>query len=891
MGFGLCNTPATFSRVMNLVLRGLNWDIALAFLDDVVVLGCSFDDHVNNLRLVLERFRDYKLKLKPKKCSFFQRRVEFLGREVDGEGLHLKDEHIAAVVNWPVPSNAKEVERFLGLVNYHRIFLKGFAETVGPLYGLTGKNTFIWEDEHQSAFDQVKRLMTSAPVLSLPNEVDPFVLDTDASATAIGAELIQVQDGQEKVIAYGSLSLSPEQRRYCVTRRELLAVVRFTRQYRHYLLGKPFKIRTDHGSLTWLLNFKEPQGQLARWLEELGQYDMKVEHRPGRKHQNADALSRIPEKDYLCENYRLGILPESLPCGGCSYCHKAHKNWSYFADVVDDIVQLAVKPKQISEILVDDSSEPEYQVTHMDVILTSEEPIISVNGVTVSSGDPATVPIANSSTAEVDLASAEVLKREQLADGQLKYLRQWLESDAEPDEGTVMLMDPVGKFLWVNRDLFILKNDLIMKKDEEQDLLVVPYSLRQELLKLNHDLPSAGHPGINRTYSKLRSRYFWHGMSRDVEEYVKACAVCNKHKKNVRYGKHPMKTYHAGAPMERVHLDFIGPLPKTSQGNEHILMMVDQFTKWVECVPLPSQTAEVTAHAAVKEFFSRFGYPFQIFTDQGRNFESRLFACLCQTLQIHKARTTPYRPSANGQVERFNRTLMDAIRCYIGKSLNQWDKFLFQIAGSIRSTVNRSTGFTPNKLMLGRETNQPADLIFPLPSSVTSGSPDEYVTNLTKTLHQAHDTARTKLRATQERLKRDYDVKVHTREFHEGDRVYILDTALRKGKPKKLCPPWKGPARIMKKLSPYLYRISYRNATFVVNHDRLKRCTDNSSLQIQPSKANEVVYCSCKQPDDGTLMIQCDECQEWFHGRCVGVTQTEALSIDKYFCPFCKQRK
>ena len=318
MGFGLCNAPATFSRVMNLVLRGLNWDIALAFLDDVVVLGSSFTDHVKNLRQVLERFRDYKLKLKPRKCSFFQRRVEFLGREVDSQGLHLKDEHIRDVVNWPTPANSKDVERFLGLVNYHRIFLRDFADTVGPLYGLTGKQSFQWNPEHQHAFDKIKQLMTSAPVLALPNSVDHFILDTDASGTAIGAELLQVQAGKERVIAYGSLSLSPEQRRYCVTRRELLAVVRFTRQYRHYLLGKPFTVRTDHGSLTWLLNFREPQGQLARWLEELGQYDMKVEHRPGRKHQNADALSRIPEDEFLCQNYQLGSYPKSLPCGGCS---------------------------------------------------------------------------------------------------------------------------------------------------------------------------------------------------------------------------------------------------------------------------------------------------------------------------------------------------------------------------------------------------------------------------------------------------------------------------------------------------------------------------------------------------------------------------------------------
>ncbi len=178
--------------------------------------------------------------------------------------------------------------------------------------------------------------------------------------------------------------------------------------------------------------------------------------------------------------------------------------------------------------------------------------------------------------------------------------------------------------------------------------------------------------------------------------YVSSCQECNRSKKPVRTARYNLTSYHAGAPMERVHLDFLGPLPKTRQGNEYILVMVDQFSKWVECVPLPCQTAEATAQAAVNGFFARFGFPFEIFTDQGRNFESRLFQELCTAMQIHKARTTSYRPSANGHVERYNRTLMDAVRCYVEKSQDRWDEFLPQIAGALRSAVNRNTGFTPN---------------------------------------------------------------------------------------------------------------------------------------------------------------------------------------------------
>lgn len=164
-----------------------------------------------------------------------------------------------------------------------------------PLYNLTGKNTFKWNVEHQLAFDALKEALTQPPVLSLPNGIDHFILDTDASDTGIGGVLSQVQEGKEKVISYSSFTLTPEQRKYCTTRKELLAIVRFTRQYKYYLLGRVFTVRTDHSSLTWLLRFKDPQGQIARWIEELSQYHMVVQHRPGAKHGNADALSRVPD--------------------------------------------------------------------------------------------------------------------------------------------------------------------------------------------------------------------------------------------------------------------------------------------------------------------------------------------------------------------------------------------------------------------------------------------------------------------------------------------------------------------------------------------------------------------------------------------------------------------
>ena len=210
MGFGLCNGPATYSRVMNLILSGLLWSIVLAFLDDILVFGSMFLDHLRHIREVLQRFRRYQLKLKPKKCVLFQKKVDFLGRIVSEEGIKLSETDIKAVLDWPVPQSTREVEQFLGLANYHRNFIKNFSRIAVPLYRLTGKNPFEWSEDHQHAFEDLKGALTSVPVLGLPNNSDPFILDTDSSNYAIGGELIQVQDGEERVIAYGSYALTPE---------------------------------------------------------------------------------------------------------------------------------------------------------------------------------------------------------------------------------------------------------------------------------------------------------------------------------------------------------------------------------------------------------------------------------------------------------------------------------------------------------------------------------------------------------------------------------------------------------------------------------------------------------------------------------------------------------
>ena len=371
----------------------------------------------------------------------------------------------------------------------------------------------------------------------------------------------------------------------------------------------------------------------------------------------------------------------------------------------------------------------------------------------------------------------------------LAFLWKWLETGDSPNEADLFIASPAAKYYWLSKEEFHIIGNLLyhQRPDGSEKDLVIPQGLKQTALELNHDLPSSGHQGGDRTKARIKEKIFWYGLGKYVTQFVAMCPTCNQNKKATTYGRGPMQEYQAGAPMERVHLDFLGPLPKTPRGNEYVLMMVDQFTKWVECVPLPSQTAEITAKAAVDGFFSRFGYPHQIFTDQGRNVESKLFTAWCEALEVHKARTTPYRPSANGQVERYNRTLMDAVRCYIKDSQDQWDLHLQQIAGALRSSVNRSTGYTANRLMLGREVNTPAYLMFPQPV-VEGQSTDQFVAKLTKNIQAAHNAARQTLTTSLKRMKKDYDLRgILRRPFNKGGIVYLLDTVALKGKCRKLC--------------------------------------------------------------------------------------------------------
>ena len=295
MPFGLTGAPATFQRLMDMVMSGLAYEICLVYLDDVIVYSTSLEEHLRRLGLVLDRIKSSGLKIKPSKTHLLKRSVDFLGHVISYRGIQPQADKISAVDNWKRPENVHDVKAFVGLCTYYRRFVDKFADIAAPLYDLLKKGAaFVWSQACEQAFEHLKTALTTAPILGMPNEVDQFVFDTDASNHAVGAVLSQLQNGREVVIAYASRRLSPAERNYCITRRELLAIVVFVKQFRHYILGRRFLIRTDHAALQWLRKVSEPIGQQARWLELLEEYDYDIIRRAGNRHGNADVMSRRP---------------------------------------------------------------------------------------------------------------------------------------------------------------------------------------------------------------------------------------------------------------------------------------------------------------------------------------------------------------------------------------------------------------------------------------------------------------------------------------------------------------------------------------------------------------------------------------------------------------------
>ena len=282
-----------------------------------------------------------------------------------------------------------------------------------------------------------------------------------------------------------------------------------------------------------------------------------------------------------------------------------------------------------------------------------------------------------------------------------------------------------------------------------------------------------------------------------------------------------------GAPLDRLATDIMGPLPLTPRGNRYVLVVTDSFSKWVEVFPIPDFTAKTCAKIILHEVIGRFGCPIDIHSDQGKNYESVLFYELCRMLEIRKTRTAPYNPKCNGQTERFNKTLIRMIKSYLCADQTDWDLNLACLAAAYRATVNETTGFTPNFLMLGREVKLPGEIVF---GSTTADGQElvtsygSYVDQLRERMQRAHRIAREHLGSSAKRHKDMYDGKTLLFTYEPGDLVWCLSESKQLSFAPKLRRPYEGPYLVTWKLSDldYVVQSDKKGKSRVLNHNLLK---------------------------------------------------------------------
>ena len=498
----------------------------------------------------------------------FWKQINYLGHVVGHKGVTTDPEKIKAVIEWPRPTTVTEVRSFLGFVGYFRRFIPNFSKVVKPLnillQNLEGpsnqkkKFRVQWEAEQQESFETLQRLCTEAPILAYADFKAPFILHTDASSDGLGAVLYQNQDGQRRVIAYASRSLSPSERNYLAYKLELLALKWvITDKFHEYLYGAEFQVFTHNNPLTYILTTAKLDATGHRWVAALSNYTFSITDKPGKNNKDADTLSRIiwhEAVDISSQSVHAGSEGVQAPLGKIeTLCHGA----------------------QAVGVLSQDNMPP---------------------GMT---------PLEWSQAQAKDSAICQIVEA-------IQHKTLWklkIKKDMPLD---------LKAFLRI-RMQFKLKQGILytwsqVTSNRARLQLVLPIEYRQKAMAGCHD--QIGHLGQDRVLELLRDRFYWPGMHMDVASYINSCPRCIRRKSQPDVA--PLHNIEATQPLESIHLDYLQIEPSMSN-IENVLIVTDHFTRYAQAYPSKTQTALATAKLLWNNFIVHYGFPTKIISDQDYN--------------------------------------------------------------------------------------------------------------------------------------------------------------------------------------------------------------------------------------------------------------------------------
>ncbi|KAL6480097.1 hypothetical protein MHYP_G00111300 [Metynnis hypsauchen] len=499
------------------------------------------------------------------------------------------------------------------------------------------------------------------------------------------------------------------------------------------------------GELRKVLGFISYYRAYIPKFSELADFRFTSKYRPGKSNADADGLSRMPlDMENYMQTCSQQLQPEILAgvCKTLSITHEEREPWLCPATILT-----AMKAQD------------------------SEQPTLTLT--------PATT------------ISPQTLKTAQEADPVLHNVWQYVTTGQWPQRRDAHR--DIAVFAREKRKLVMDENGVLRWQTATSSQLVLPKKGLPLIYRELHE--ELGHIGVERILCLIRDRFFWPHLQRDVEHYITKVCTCLKRKRPNKVVRAPLTSIVTTYPFEMVSIDFLH-LEKCKGGCEYILVVMDHFTHFVQAYACTNKSAKTAAEKIFGDFVLKFGFPTRLHHDQGREFENKLFAECQKICGIQNSQTTPYHPQGNGQVERFNRTLLAMLRTLPDKMKADWRTSLAKVVHAYNCTWNESTGFAPYFLLFGRNPRLPINIMFNIPPSHTSPSHQEYVSKWRNRMDEAYVLTSKAAKQSGKRGKDRYDQKVHGRELYPGCRVLIRNLA-EKGGPGKLRSFWEGKVHIV----------------------------------------------------------------------------------------------
>lgn len=647
-------------------------------------------------------------------------------------------------------------------------------------------------------------------MLAYPCFQQDFVLETDASIDGIGAVLGQYQDDKNlHPVSYASRALSRSERNYRITEFETLAVVWAISHFRHFLYGKLVTVFTDHTVVKAVLETPNPTGKHARWWNKVygcGVREVRIVYRAGKENRNADALSRspvspAPQTDMAEEEVQIASVCVTQEDDLESNAQPKFCGDSRASELAAEDEELGFDLQNLFEH--NDSDEegvallpPTGSNSSLSPQPFDDKPPVECQYITTPDNN------SNSSREERENShgghSQNSFAMEQRKDTELWEILDYLECGALPDDAS-----RARKIVLQGSQFAVIDGILYFIDPKQKNLrrVAVPEHLRQQILTGGHSSPYSGHFSGQCLYNTLTTRWWWEGMFSDAKKFAKSCPECAIVMGSGRVNRPPLHPIPVSRPFQILGIEVMD-LPVTDQGNKHVVVIQDLFTKWPMVFAVPDQKTARISRLIAEEVIPLFGVLECLLSDRGTNLVSNLMLDLCRILGIAKLNTTAYHPQCDGAVERFNRTLKTILRKHAAKFGCQWDRFLPRVLWAYHNTPHSSTCEKPSFLLYGIDCRSPIEVAYLPTEDVHPTDVEDYREKLMLSLSSACQLAASCIQKSQRCYKDQYDHRTREKPLRVGSWVLIHFPQDESGRWRKLSRPWHGPYRITDKNDP-----------------------------------------------------------------------------------------